>query len=49
MAEGYDAYARISEGYKRSNKNPNFNAKYSDVKACFESFPYDKELAESVI
>ena len=41
-----DACARISNEYRISNKNPNFSAKYSDVKACFESFPYNKELAE---
>jgi hypothetical protein len=44
-----DACARISSEYKRSNKNSNFSAKYSDVKSCLESFPYNKKLAERVI
>ncbi|RIA95850.1 hypothetical protein C1645_733729 [Glomus cerebriforme] len=48
-ANNNDACARISHEYKRSDKNPNFSAKYSDVKECFESFPYNKELAEKTI
>jgi len=43
-----DACERISIEYKRSNEDPAFSAKYSDLKACFESFPYDREIAESV-
>ncbi|CAI2166621.1 18900_t:CDS:10 [Funneliformis geosporum] len=42
-----DACARITIEYKYSKSNPEFSAKYSDVKACLESFPYDKEIAES--
>ncbi len=43
-----DACARISIEFKKSNEDPEFSAKYSDLKACFESFPYDREIAESV-
>ncbi|CAG8556644.1 1786_t:CDS:2 [Funneliformis caledonium] len=32
-----------------NNKEPEFSANYSDVKACLESFPYDREIAESTI
>ena len=43
-----DACARIYNEYKKSNDDPEFSAKYSDLKECFESFPYDKEMAERV-
>ncbi|CAG8701128.1 7973_t:CDS:2, partial [Funneliformis caledonium] len=42
-----DACARIITEYQKSNKDPEFSAKYSDVKACLETFPYDREIAES--
>ncbi|CAG8741298.1 16187_t:CDS:2, partial [Funneliformis caledonium] len=44
-----DACARISTGYEQSNRDPEFSANYSDVKACFEAFPYDREIAENTI
>ncbi|RIA97563.1 hypothetical protein C1645_853239 [Glomus cerebriforme] len=44
-----DACARLKNDFKRA-KDPNkFSSKYSDVKECFESFPYDKKLAEDTI
>ena len=43
-----DACARISAEYKKSNQDPEFSANYSDLKACFESFPYDRNIAENV-
>ncbi|GBB96302.1 hypothetical protein RclHR1_02720017 [Rhizophagus clarus] len=44
-----DECGRMANDFKRSNEDPNFGVKYSDVKACFESFPYDKKLAEKTI
>jgi hypothetical protein len=44
-----DACGRIANDFDRSSKDPNFSVKHSDVQACFESFPYDKKLAEKVI
>ncbi|CAG8733355.1 12632_t:CDS:1, partial [Funneliformis caledonium] len=32
-----DACARIAIEYQKSNKDPEFSANYSDVKACLES------------
>ncbi|CAG8488838.1 16718_t:CDS:2 [Funneliformis caledonium] len=40
--------ARVAIEYQKSNKNPEFSTKYSDVKACLESFPYDEEVAKSI-
>jgi hypothetical protein len=39
-----DACGRIANDFDRSSKDPNFS-----VKHCFESFLYDKKLAEKVI
>ncbi|CAI2189274.1 12222_t:CDS:2, partial [Funneliformis geosporum] len=44
-----DACARIIIGYEKSNRDPEFSANYSDVKECFEEFPYDREIAENTI
>lgn len=44
-----DACGRMANDFKRSSKDPNISVKHSDVQACFESFPYDKKLAEKVI
>ncbi|GBC06525.1 hypothetical protein RclHR1_00690015 [Rhizophagus clarus] len=44
-----DACARLANDYKQSNGDPNFSLKHSDVQACFESFPYDKNLAKNTI
>ncbi|PKK71588.1 hypothetical protein RhiirC2_849069, partial [Rhizophagus irregularis] len=40
-----DACGILANGLKRSN----ISVKHSDVQACFESFPYDKNLAEKTI
>lgn len=44
-----DPCARIINEFKQSNKDPEFSSKYSDVIACYESFPYERKLAEKVI
>ena len=44
-----DPCARIANEFKQSNEDPEFSSKYSDVIACFESFPYERKLAERVI
>ncbi len=42
------AYVRISTECKKSNEDPTFSTKHSNVKACFGSFPYNKKIAENV-
>ncbi|PKY32303.1 hypothetical protein RhiirB3_532000 [Rhizophagus irregularis] len=44
-----DACGRLANDIKRSNKDSYFSVKHSDVQACFESFPYDKNLAQKTI
>ncbi|CAB4488424.1 unnamed protein product [Rhizophagus irregularis] len=44
-----DACGRLANDIKRSNKDSNISVKHSDVQACFESFPYDKNLAQKTI
>jgi hypothetical protein len=44
-----DPCARIVKEFKLSEGDPEFSSKYSDVIACFESFPYERKLAERVI
>ncbi|CAI2164566.1 19519_t:CDS:2 [Funneliformis geosporum] len=49
QTENGDACARISVDYKKSKGDPSFSAKYSDVKECLDSIPYNRELAEKII
>ncbi|RGB35328.1 hypothetical protein C1646_814836 [Rhizophagus diaphanus] len=44
-----DACGILANDIQRSNKDSNISVKHSDVQACFESFPYDKNLAEKTI
>ena len=43
-----DPCARIANEFKQSNEDLKFSSKYSDVIACYESFPYERRLAEKV-
>ena len=44
-----DPCARIVDEFKKYNEVPEFSSKYSDVIECYESFPFERKLAERVI